>query len=344
MLFTMPLAFAHVTVAPKEAPIGATQRYCIRVPSEKSVPTIGLEVEFPARPRGQCRRGADRLERHGAQGSAGPHRERQLGWWKHPAGALSGVRCGGAQPADGGDPDLEGDPEVPGCQRGPLDRGVAGAVSRCDHTRATLRTCCLGGRLFTGGLAIIRCALAIAFLALCAAFDVSHAHALLERSEPAAGAVIAADRAPRSLSLWFTEPVQASSNSIAVLNSENRRVERLNARTSDQEPSRVDVDLGDLAEGAYLVRWRVTSSDDHVVRGSFWFVVGFAPTPPPAAQLLGAGKPPVSLIEIVARWLGLLALLGMTGTALFRVVVLARFEKGGLGRRASAYPRPWTDR
>lgn len=37
-----------MTVAPREAPSGATQRYCIRVPSEKSVPTIGLEVEFPA--------------------------------------------------------------------------------------------------------------------------------------------------------------------------------------------------------------------------------------------------------------------------------------------------------
>jgi uncharacterized protein YcnI len=47
VLFTMPLAFAHVTVAPKEAPAGATQRYCIRVPSEKSVPTVGLEAEFP---------------------------------------------------------------------------------------------------------------------------------------------------------------------------------------------------------------------------------------------------------------------------------------------------------
>lgn len=38
---------AHVTVAPAEAPAGIVQRYCIRVPSEKSVPTVGLEVQFP---------------------------------------------------------------------------------------------------------------------------------------------------------------------------------------------------------------------------------------------------------------------------------------------------------
>jgi uncharacterized protein YcnI len=38
---------AHVTVVPAEAPAGAVQRYCIRVPSEKSVPTVALEVQFP---------------------------------------------------------------------------------------------------------------------------------------------------------------------------------------------------------------------------------------------------------------------------------------------------------
>jgi uncharacterized protein YcnI len=38
-----------VTVSPGEAPAGAVQRYCIRVPSEKSTPTSKVEVEFPAR-------------------------------------------------------------------------------------------------------------------------------------------------------------------------------------------------------------------------------------------------------------------------------------------------------
>src|SRR5262245_47365305 len=45
----MPPGWAHVTVAAREAPSGATQRYCIGVPSEKSVPTIGLEAEFPVK-------------------------------------------------------------------------------------------------------------------------------------------------------------------------------------------------------------------------------------------------------------------------------------------------------
>lgn len=42
----MSPAGAHVTVRPREASAGAEQRYCIRVPTEKTVPTVGLEVEF----------------------------------------------------------------------------------------------------------------------------------------------------------------------------------------------------------------------------------------------------------------------------------------------------------
>lgn len=148
--------------------------------------------------------------------------------------------------------------------------------------------------------------------------------------------VLAVDHAPRSVSLWFTDPVEVSSNAIAILNGDNRRVDRLNARVSAQEPSRVDVDLGELAQGAYLVRWRVTSADGHVVRGSYWFVVGFVATPPPAAELLGTGAPRLSFIEIAARWIALLALLCMVGAALFRLTVLgpARFAAPTIERTA----------
>ena len=41
-------AWGHITVSPAEAPAGALQRYCIRVPSEKSIPTTAVEVQFPA--------------------------------------------------------------------------------------------------------------------------------------------------------------------------------------------------------------------------------------------------------------------------------------------------------
>lgn len=47
VLFTMPPAWGHVTVSPTDSPSGTEQRYCVRVPSEKPLSTISLEVEFP---------------------------------------------------------------------------------------------------------------------------------------------------------------------------------------------------------------------------------------------------------------------------------------------------------
>ena len=40
-------AFAHVTVSPKISSPGAWEKYEIRVPNEKEVPTISLEIRFP---------------------------------------------------------------------------------------------------------------------------------------------------------------------------------------------------------------------------------------------------------------------------------------------------------
>ena len=40
-------AVAHVTVSPKTSSPGAWEKYEIRVPNEKAVPTTSLEVRFP---------------------------------------------------------------------------------------------------------------------------------------------------------------------------------------------------------------------------------------------------------------------------------------------------------
>jgi hypothetical protein len=41
-------AMAHVTVWPKESAAGAHEKYEVRVPNEKQVDTISIEVRFPA--------------------------------------------------------------------------------------------------------------------------------------------------------------------------------------------------------------------------------------------------------------------------------------------------------
>ena len=40
--------FAHVTAQPKQSTAGATEKYVLRVPNEKFVPTVRVDVEFPA--------------------------------------------------------------------------------------------------------------------------------------------------------------------------------------------------------------------------------------------------------------------------------------------------------
>lgn len=47
LALTAVIALAHVTVLPRESTLGATEKYTMRVPNEKNVPTVRLEAEFP---------------------------------------------------------------------------------------------------------------------------------------------------------------------------------------------------------------------------------------------------------------------------------------------------------
>ena len=48
LIFAASMGWAHVGVLPRESTAGATQKYTMRVPTEKTVPTIRIEAEFPA--------------------------------------------------------------------------------------------------------------------------------------------------------------------------------------------------------------------------------------------------------------------------------------------------------
>jgi uncharacterized protein YcnI len=48
LIVTVSAAYAHVTVQPRQSNTGATEKYTLRVPTEKFVPTVRVEVEFPA--------------------------------------------------------------------------------------------------------------------------------------------------------------------------------------------------------------------------------------------------------------------------------------------------------
>ena len=48
ILASAVIAWAHVGISPRESTAGATQKYTMRVPTEKNIPTVRIEAEFPA--------------------------------------------------------------------------------------------------------------------------------------------------------------------------------------------------------------------------------------------------------------------------------------------------------
>ena len=48
MTLTIALAYGHVSVRPRESVVGVSQKYTMRVPTEKTIPTVRIEIEFPA--------------------------------------------------------------------------------------------------------------------------------------------------------------------------------------------------------------------------------------------------------------------------------------------------------
>jgi methionine-rich copper-binding protein CopC len=95
------------------------------------------------------------------------------------------------------------------------------------------------------------------------------AHAMLDRAEPRVGNKVAA--APREVTLWFTQKLEAAFSTITVTNAAGERVDTGKARVSG---SQMSVSLRPGGSGTYHVTWRVLSVDSHTTDGSFTFQVG----------------------------------------------------------------------
>jgi copper transport protein len=148
------------------------------------------------------------------------------------------------------------------------------------------------------------------------------AHAVLEGSDPAAGAEIT--RAPAQITLTFDEPVETSLGSLRVLDATGRQRSSGAVVHPDGDPARIAIRLGPLPRGRYVVVWRVVSVDSHIVGGGYAFGIGVpaggAPSlaADPAAAIL---TPIVHFVLLASALLaigvpiGALALIGARGGA-----------------------------
>ena len=166
-------------------------------------------------------------------------------------------------------------------------------------------------------------ALAGAVILLLAGAPGASAHAELQTTSPANGAVL--DKAPATVSVQFTEGVQVTPDGLRVLAADGSRVDRGDTALSPSVPNTAAATLrSDLADGTYTVAWRATSSDSHPVHGAFAFTVG-APGSG-TGVLAGADKDSDPLMAALvglsrgAGYAGLALLIGATGI----LVLLAR--------------------
>lgn len=97
------------------------------------------------------------------------------------------------------------------------------------------------------------------------------AHAKLLKSVPAQRAVLA--QSPARLQLWFSERLEARFSSFSVLDANARPVELGPVAVDHDDPKSLSADLKALPQGRYTVKYRVLSTDGHVVASEFPFTI-----------------------------------------------------------------------
>ncbi|BDH02976.1 transport integral membrane protein [Streptomyces seoulensis] len=141
------------------------------------------------------------------------------------------------------------------------------------------------------------------------------AHAALRTTDPEDGTIL--QRAPRTLTLTYTESVGLLTDSFRVYDPENHR---LSTGQADHAPGRSDtvrVPLpARLAKGTYVVAWRVVSADSHPVSGALTFSVGERTVTTATAPGQTENRTTTSLYNI-ARYLAYLAATVLLGAAAF---------------------------
>ncbi|MGI5158672.1 copper resistance CopC/CopD family protein [Microbispora sp. CA-102843] len=138
----------------------------------------------------------------------------------------------------------------------------------------------------------------------------AYAHAYLLESSPVDGKVLASP--PAEVRLRFDEAVSLGRRSIQLLDPTGKELVIGAAEYADGRIDTARASLPrDLAEGTYVVSWRVTSVDSHVVSGAFSFSVGHpSATAVPAEQDTDRAVPVVAAVGRAVAYLGVALALG----------------------------------
>ncbi len=153
-------------------------------------------------------------------------------------------------------------------------------------------------------------------------------HADLVVSSPAAN--VSLIEAPDTLELIFTEPVDAATISIDLLDARQQTVDGVGAVELGEDGTTARVSLPNLEPGVYTVSYGVVSTvDGHATTGFFAFAVDPTGAQAPPTEPPGSTSPSVDGWAVAARWVALAGLLLAFGS-----ILMWRFA----GRRALSEP------
>ncbi|TYB98805.1 hypothetical protein FXF53_16990 [Micromonospora sp. WP24] len=158
----------------------------------------------------------------------------------------------------------------------------------------------------------------------------AYAHASLVETSPVDGEVLASP--PAEVRLRFNEAVSFNERSIQLLDTNAEKLAIGTPGHVDGKGNTAKVSLPtDLAEGTYVLAWRVTSADSHVVSGALTFSVGH-PSATAAAVEQDAHRA-VVVVDAVGRALAFLGMALAVGGALFVAVLWPAGRTDRRGRR-----------
>jgi copper transport protein len=146
------------------------------------------------------------------------------------------------------------------------------------------------------------------------------AHAALLKTFPEASALL--DRQPKVVSLTYDEVVEPRFAIVSVTDQDGRSQVAGPPRRSAADPYTIEVPVQRLAQGWYLVFWRVISADGHPVRGAFTFQIGPNPGPAPQFAIPPLTETAATPSLLVVRWIAFLTTMVALGLFVLRMVIV----------------------
>ena len=144
------------------------------------------------------------------------------------------------------------------------------------------------------------------------------AHAYLIRSDPAANSIL--DSAPSTVHLWFSENVSLGFSSVRLLDASGQATD-LMVHMDPADHTALVVNLPELEEGVYSLRWSVHSeTDGHITQGLVVFGIGQGVDLGTATAV--ETDTAVDWPELLLRWLTFILYAGMIGGVTITYLVL----------------------